>query len=169
MRGFLVVVALIVVAFAAGATAVGAEPSAAVQQGVVTACTKAETRSALVSFLRAFNAGDYRRLNNLFAGRSWFRWYSSSTPGVRFDPQAQQRGSLISYFRERHAQGDRFKLIWFLFHGNSNGFGNFSWKMERSTADWANGASFVTEAKGAALCQGPKAQFIVMSIGSPES
>ena len=105
----------------------------------------------------------------MFAGPSWFRWYSSSTPGVRFNPQAQQRGTLTSYFRDRHAQRDRFKLISFLFHGNGNGFGNFSWKMERSAADWQNGAWFVTEAKGAALCQGADARFIVVSIGSPES
>jgi hypothetical protein len=135
----------------------------------VTACTKSETRSALVSFVRAFNAGDYRRLNRLFAGPSWFRWYSSSTPGVRFNPQAQERGTLISYFGSRHAQSDRFKLVSFHFTGNSNGFGNFAWKTERSAADFRDGASFVTEAKGAVLCRGADARFIVMSIGSPES
>jgi hypothetical protein len=133
----------------------------------VTACTKSETRTALVSFVRAFNAGDYRRLDRLFAGPSWFRWYSSSTPGVRFNPQAQQRGTLISYFRDRHAQSDRFKLMSFRFTGNSNGFGNFTWKMERSATDFRNGAWFVTEAKGAALCQGTNARLIVLSIGSP--
>ena len=163
----LLVVALVVVVFAAGATAV-AEPSAPVRHQVVTACTKAETRSALVSFLHAFNAGDSGRLNTSFAGPSWFRWYSSSTPGVRFDPQAQQRSTLIGYFRGRHAQRDRLELVWFLFHGNGNGFGNFSLKLRRSAADWQNGAWFVTEAKGAALCQGSKVQFVVMSIGSPE-
>jgi hypothetical protein len=41
--------------------------------------------------------------------------------------------------------------------------------MERSAADFRDGAWFVTEAKGAALCQGADARFIVMSIGSPES
>lgn len=126
-------------------------------------------RSALASFVRAFNGGDYRSLNKLFAGSAWFRWYSSSTPGVRINPEAQRRGSLIDYFAGRHAQGDRFKLMSFRFTGNSSGFGNFTWKAERSAADFRHGAWFVTEAKGAALCQGAVARFIVMSVGSPES
>jgi hypothetical protein len=168
VRALLTVVALVLVGCAPGAIAAAAEPSAPVQGGV-TACTKSETRSSLVSFVRAFNPGDYRRLNTLFAGPSWFRWYSSSTPGVRFNPQAQQRDTLISYFRDRHAQSDRFKLMSFHFTGNSNGFRNFTWKTERSAADFRNGARFVTDAKGAALCRGADARFIVMSIGSPES
>ena len=122
-----------------------------------------------MSFVSAFSAGDYRRLNTLFAGASWFRWYSSSSPGVRFNPQAQQRDTLIGYFHSRHAQNDRFRLTSFRFTGNSNGFGNFTWKVERSAADYESGAWFATEAKGAALCRGPNARFIVMSIGSPES
>lgn len=168
MRALFAVVALVLVGCTAVANAAGAEPSAPVHRRV-TVCTKAETQSALVAFVRAFNTGDYVRLNRLFAGPLWFRWYSSSTPGVRFNPQAQQRGTLIGYFRDRHTQGDRFKLMSFLFHGNGNGFGNFSWKMARSAADYRNGAWFVTEAKGAVLCQGADARFIVMSIGSPES
>jgi hypothetical protein len=166
VRVLLATVAL--VGLAAGAAVAGAEPSVPARRGV-TACTKSETRSALVSFVRAFNAGDYRRLNELFAGHPWFRWYSSSAPGARLDAQAQQRSTLISYFRDRHARSDRFKLVSFRFTGNSNGFGNFTWKMERSAADFRDRAWFVTEAKGAAVCQGGDARFVVMSIGAPES
>jgi len=167
VKVLLAVAALILVGCATGAAAV-AEPSTSIQRGV-TACTKRETRTALSSFVGAFNSGDYRRLNRLFAGPSWFRWYSSSTPGVRFNPQAQQRDTLIAYFHDRHAQRDRLRLTSFRFTGNSNGFGNFIWKMERAARDFRGGAWFTTEAKGAALCEGPKVQFIVMSIGSPES
>jgi len=135
----------------------------------VTACTKSETRAALVSFVGAFNAGNYRRLDALFAGPDWFRWFSSGTPGVRLNPQAQQRSTLIAYFRARHAHRDRVALSSFRFTGNSLGYGNFTWKLERSAADYRSGASFVTEAKGAVLCRGEDARFIVMSIGSPES
>lgn len=168
MRVLLAVFAVLLVAGLAGATA-SMGRAASVERGVLTACTANETRATLVSFVRAFNAGDYRRLNTLFAGPSWFRWYSSSTPGTRFNPQAQQRSTLIGYFTDRHAQRDQMKLASFRFTGNSNGFGNFTWKMHRSAADFRAGAWFVTEAKGAALCQGSKAQLIVMSIGSPES
>jgi hypothetical protein len=167
MRALLAVVALVFVA--SSARAASAELSAPAQGGVVTPCTANETRTALVSFVRAFNAGDYPRLNTLFAGPSWFRWYSSGTPGARFDPQAQRRGTLIGYFTKRHARRDQMKLSSFRFTGNSNGFGNFTWKLRRSAADFRAGAWFATEAKGAALCQGPEAQFIVMSIGGPQS
>jgi len=163
MRILLVAVAAVL----AGATAARAEPSAPAHPAV-TACTMTETRAALVSFVRAFNGGDYARLSALFAAPEWFRWYSSGTPGARFDPVAQRRDTLINYFRGRHAHGDRIKLTSFRFNGNSNGYGNFSWKLERSAADFRDGAWFMTEAKGAVLCQGPIAQFIVVSVGSPE-
>lgn len=112
--------------------------------------------------------GDYRRLSRLFAGPSWFRWYSSSAPGMRVGAQAQRRRTLIGYFRQRHAQRDRFRLSSFRFTGNSNGYGNFTWKLQRSAADFRAGAWFVTEAKGAVICQDADARLIVMSIGSPE-
>ena len=131
-------------------------------------CSKGETRSALVSFVRAFNAGDYRRLNASFADASWFRWYSSNPPGQRRDPQAQQRGTLIRYFRTRHAQHDRFRLVSFTFNGDSGGYANFVWKMRRSASDFRGGAWFTAEAKGAAICDGPDLRFIVMSLGGPE-
>jgi hypothetical protein len=169
VKVLLVVLGLVVVAGSAGATAASAGLSASVPRGVVTACTANQTRAALVSFVRAFNAGDYRRLNKLFAGPSWFRWYSSSTPGTRLDPLAEQRSTLIGYFTDRHAQHDRMKVGSFRFTGNSNGFGNFTWKMSRSAADFRSGAWFVAEAKGATLCQGSSAQFVVMSIGAPAS
>jgi hypothetical protein len=119
--------------------------------------------------MAAFNAGDYRRLDALFVGPSWFRWYSSSSPGERFDPQAQRRNTLIAYFRARHLQRDRFRLVSFKFNGNSLGYGNFIWKMTRSAGDFRAGSWFTVEAKGAALCEGASTRFIVMSVGAPES
>jgi len=119
--------------------------------------------------MAAFNAGDYRRLDALFAGQSWFHWYSSSAPGARFDPQAQRRNTLIAYFHARHAQRDRFRLVSFKFNGNSLGYGNFIWKMKRSAGDFHDGIWFTVEAKGAALCEGTSTRFIVMSFGAPES
>ena len=135
----------------------------------MTDCTAAETHAALASFVAAFNGGDYGRLNALFAGPSWFRWYSSSAPGERFDPQAQRRNTLIAYFRARHAKRDRFRLVSFKFNGNSLGYGNLVWKMKRSAGDFRDGAWFTVEAKGAALCEGVSVTFIVMSVGAPES
>ena len=159
-RAVLVTAALlVVVGSAAGAS----------RAGPITKCTALQTRSALTSFVTAFNAGNSRRLNALFAPPSWFRWYSSSAPGERFDPEAGRRNTLIAYFRARHAQRDRLQLVSFNFNGNSQGYGNFVWKMKRSATDFQNGAWFNVEAKGAALCEGATTRFIVMSVGAPES
>lgn len=153
----------------AGASAAGTTGSTVRAGGPITKCTARQTRSVLVSFMAAFNAGDYRRLDGMFAGPPWFRWYSSSAPGARFGPQAQVRNTLIAYFRARHAQRERFRLVSFKFNGNSLGYGNFIWKMKRSAGDFRDGAWFTVEAKGAALCEGASTRFIVMGVGAPES
>ena len=137
--------------------------------GPITNCTATQTRSALTSFVAAFDAGNYRRLDALFAGPTWFRWYSSSRPGERFDPEARKRDTLLTYFRLRHAKQDRFRLLSFVFNGNSVGFGNFVWKAKRSADDFRGGAWFTVDAKGAILCEGASVRFTVMSIGAPGS
>jgi hypothetical protein len=132
-------------------------------------CTAARTRAALGEFVQAFNAGEFHRLNALFAGPSWFRWYSSGAPGERYDPKAQKRSTLIGYFRARHRQSDRLRIVSFQFNGNTTGYGNFEWKMRRSAADLHNGAWFRTDAKGAVLCRTRSVHFIAMSVGGPGS
>jgi hypothetical protein len=136
---------------------------------LITPCEAQPTRAALGDFVRAFNAGDYRRLNALFAGPSWFRWYSSNAPGQRLRADAQNRATLIRYFRSRHRKADRLRLVSFRFNGNSNGYGNFIWKMRRSAADFRSGAWFKIESKGTALCRDENVSFIVMSLGAPEA
>jgi hypothetical protein len=160
---------LVLVGSAAGASTASTTASTVRAGGPITNCTVMQTRSSLVSFIAAFNAGAYRRLDGMFAGPSWFRWYSSSAPGMRFDPQAQMRNTLVAYFRARHAQRERLRLVSFKFNGNSLGYGNFIWKMKRSAGDFRAGAWFTVEAKGAALCEGASTRFIVMSVGAPES
>jgi hypothetical protein len=165
---FVTAATLVLVGSAAGGTRAGTTGSTVGVGGPITNCTAVQTRSALVSFMAAFNAGNYGRLDAVFAGPSWFRWYSSSAPGMRFDPQAQMRNTLVAYFRARHAQRERFRLVSFKFNGNSLGYGNFNWKMKRSAGDFRDGAWFMVEAKGAALCEGASTRFIVMSVGAPE-
>lgn len=162
-------VGLLLVGCAAGGSDASVAGSTGGARSAVSACTPAQTRAALASFVAAFDRGDYRRLNTLFAGPSWFQWYSSSGPGLRVTPAANRRGTLISYFRARHAKRDRFRLASFTFTGNSNGYGNFVFKMKRSAADFRHGAWFGLVAKGAALCDGTSVKFIVMSLGGPDS
>jgi hypothetical protein len=136
---------------------------------VIVHCTAGRTRAALVEFVRAFNAGNYHRLNALFAAPLQFRWYSSTAPGKRLAAKAQTRATLIRYFRGRHRQADRLRIVSFQFNGNSHGYGNFEWKLRRSAADFHNGAWFSIDAKGAALCRSTSVRFIVMSLGAPEA
>jgi hypothetical protein len=167
--GIGVVAALLVLAGCAMGERALASPVSTARNDLIVHCTAARTRAALVEFVRAFNAGDYRRLNALFDGPSWFRWYSSTAPGTRLDANARRRSTLIGYFRARHEEADRFRLVSFQFNGNSNGYGNFEWKMRRSAADFRGGAWFRTDAKGATLCRSASVHFIVMSIGAPET
>ena len=141
--------------------------AAATGGGSVTNCTSTQTRAALRSFVAAYNAGDYRRLDRLFAGPAWFHWYSSGGPGLRIDPAAQKRGSLIGYFRARHAQQDRFRLASFTFNGSSLGYGNFVFTGQRSAADFRGGAWFAVAGKGATLCEGATVKLAVLSVGGP--
>jgi hypothetical protein len=126
-------------------------------------------QAALVSFAGAFSHGDSRRLDSLFAEPPSFQWYSSNQPGLRSTAAAKNRGTLIRYFRVRHTQRDRLRLTAFTFTGNSHGFGNFTFKMKRSAADFRDGAWFGLIGKGAGACDGSKVRFIVISIGGPGS
>lgn len=136
-------------------------------------CTPGATRTAVASFVSAFDRGDYHQLDRLFARPPLFQWYSSSVPGLRMTTVARNRASLIAYFRARHLKRDRLRLVSFTFTANSYGYGNFVFKMMRSAADYRRGASFGLIAKGAALCSDQPSQqpvqFIVMSVGGPNS
>ena len=168
----LLAVGVAVVALAAS-SAVGTNRSDA---AAAAPCTPAATRTALASFVAAFNSGKYRLLDALFAQRPLFRWYSSNVPGLRRTLAARNRKSLIAYFRSRHLRRDRLRLIAFRFTGTKSGFSNFTFKMRRSAADYRRGAWFGLSGKGAAVCSPPsnpyvevQQQFVLMSIGGPGS
>ena len=126
-----------------------------------------------MSFVGAFNRGDFRQLDALFADSSLFVWYSSNAPGSRRMSAAENRDTLIAYFRTRHLNRDRLRLVAFTFNGNSPAYGNFGFKMKRSAADYRGGAWFGLVGKGAALCSDQPSErpvkFIVVSMGAPGS
>jgi hypothetical protein len=129
-------------------------------------CTSPRVHLLLDTFVRAFNSGNLPLLNQLFAPQGSFVWYSSNAPGLRANPQAQDRSTLIGYFRRRHAMRDRLGVLSFRFNGNSSGLGNFIFRMRRRADDHRGGASFRIVGKGAALCTRPVA-FVVLSLGAP--
>lgn len=131
-------------------------------------CTSTTVRSALVSFLTAYNEGDLERLDSLFAEPPAFQWYSANGPGQRIGSSARQRDTLIGYFRARHRLGDLLNLVSFQFNGNWGGHGNFGMVLKRSISNFRQGEWFRLQAKGAAECAGRSPLFTVMSLGKPK-
>jgi hypothetical protein len=116
-------------------------------------CTAVEVRTLVVRFIRAFNAGDLKRLDRLFARKPDFRWYSTDAPGRRLGGAAYSRATLIPYFARRHRLGERLKLRSFRFNGNSglsgDTYGNFEYGLIRSADDLSPTRYY---GKGASRC-----------------
>jgi hypothetical protein len=160
---FMAVFAALAASWVGGTTRASAE--------IASDCTPGATRTALASFVSAFNGGDYQQLDGLVAVSPLFQWYSSNMPGLRRTAEAHSRESLIAYFRARHLKHDRLRLVSFTFTANSRGYGNFVFKMRRSAADYRRGAWFGLIGKGAAVCfdqpSEQPVQLIVVSVGGP--
>lgn len=128
-------------------------------------CARAQTRAAFDSFLAAFDRGDQAKLDSLFAAEPDFQWFSSSAPGPRVRQDAFDRQTLLAYFRARYRHGDRLRLVDFHFTGRSPHWSGFSFDLRRRSRDFRGGRWFRTTGKGAAVCDGGRARFIVLSIG----
>lgn len=115
---------------------------------VIEECTSGAVRRLVRSFVRAFNAGNERRLDLLLAAEPEFRSYS--VDGPRGGPrEASGRETLLPYFSTRHALGERLELKSFRFSGNTRGYGHFQYRLRRGADDLAP-ADYL--GKGAALC-----------------
>lgn len=75
-----------------------------------TTCTAGLVHEIVPQFIDAFNRGDLTELDRLFA-TSNFSWYSTDSPGQRFDQAAKDRSTLIPYFAARHRAHERLELI----------------------------------------------------------
>jgi hypothetical protein len=148
-------------ALAAGAPAAG-QPHVLRSSG----CSAEASRATWVAFVSAYTRGDFTRLDSLFAQRPRFQWYSANAPGVRRTAAARNRDTLMAYFRARHAEDDRLRLVSFTFNGN----GNFTYRLRRSAGDYRHGAWFGLIGKAAVACSDSSApQLIVVSLGGPGS
>jgi hypothetical protein len=131
------------------------------------ACTGPEVEQLTNRFIGAFNAGDLEALDNIFAHEPDFEWYSTLAPGERLTPLANDRASLIPYFRDRHALGEQLVLRSFTFNGNDPGsrpYGNFVYRLTRSADDLA---PTPYHGKGASLCYRSRADVLfVWSMGA---
>jgi hypothetical protein len=127
-------IALLVVGLAACAAAAAAPT----QRPTPTLCSTIEVERAITRFVDAFNRGDRRTLASVWSGEPDFRWYSTLAPGERIGGIAQHRPSLIPYFLERRAKGERLELTAFQVNGNTEAerpYGNFTYRLVRSADD----------------------------------
>ena len=111
--------------------------------------TRRSVRALVREFVAAYNAGDLARLDATIAPEEDFEWYF--VDGERF-LDAHERSTLLPYFAQRHALGDRLRLIevgvgreigW---HGGYD----LSVRLRRSSAD--DGARGTWHGKAAADC-----------------
>jgi hypothetical protein len=130
-------------------------------------CRGGELRSAIVSFTRAFDRGEYEALDALFARPPEFQWYTTPGPGRVLAKGAPGRASLIPYFEARHARHDRLHLARYSFNGNAPHWGNFSFTVRHSASGYRGGRRFVQGGKGAAICDSGGIRFIVFTFGEP--
>jgi hypothetical protein len=121
-------------------------------------CTAAEVETLVQRFIDAFNSGDLRALDDIFAHEPDFEWYSTDAPGQRFTSLAKDRPSLMPYFAGRHALGERLTLRSFRFNGNSGRpWGNFEYGLTRMAEDLPPAPYY---GKGAAFCYGNRSDVI---------
>ena len=117
-----------------------------------TTCSADEVKTLTEGFVDAFNDGDLQALDGIFAHEPDFEWYSTDAPGERLTPLANDRPSLVPYFRDRFAHGEQLVLRSLTFNGNTTGrrpYGNFVYTLTRSADDLVPTAY---SGKGAALC-----------------
>jgi len=141
--------------------------------GAARDCRPEEARRLVLSFIRAFNAGDGARLESLFAADDGdgdaatpsFQWYSTGPPGQRYGRAADDRSSLIRYFAVRHTHGERLGLLSMSHGGGAPGSGYFSFgfHIHRQAHDLPRPGAF--EGKGAATCVTGRPQIAVWSVG----
>jgi hypothetical protein len=130
-------------------------------------CDVTVLRRSLDQFVRAYNDGDLQRLNTLFA-RTSFLWYSSGAPGIRIRADAENRATLIPYFKQRHGRGDRLSSLRFQFNGFdfSRVIGNFQFSMLRRASDFHGNRWLHVVGKGGLDCSRSPITILGMSLGA---
>jgi hypothetical protein len=132
-------------------------------------CTRPEVGQLIARFIRAFNAGDLRQLDSLFAPEDHdgdlltpsFQWYSTGSPGRRLGTAAGRRSTLIRYFARRHAARERLTLLSWSGGAMAFGYAHFAFRVIRRARDTRPKE---LPGKGAAVCVGRYARIAVWSM-----
>ncbi|MEP7054240.1 MAG: nuclear transport factor 2 family protein [Actinomycetota bacterium] len=129
-------------------------------------CTSDSVRALVTKFLAAFNAGDERTLDAVWApaGAGW-EWYSTDGAEPRFEAVARDRSGLIAFFARRYAKHESLRLTSFKFNGSA-GRGDFEYTLLRQADDLK---STVYLGKGSAECTSPPLALAVWSMARDPS
>ena len=127
-------------------------------------CAAGEARAVVVRFVAAFNARNIDALDRVFAPQASFNWFSTGAPGRRLGAAAHDRSTLMAYFRSRHRQGEKLRLVRFRGGGNANGYSHFQFLLERRARTLR---PTVYEGKGAVICAASGDTISVWSVGGP--
>jgi len=130
-------------------------------------CDVAAVSVALRTFRGALNAGNLRGLDALFS-RDRFAWYSSTAPGLRNGSGAQDRSSLVAYFRGRHRRHERVVSLSFRFNSYdaARALGHFTVSGTRRADDFRSGRPFAFAGKGAVDCAKPRVRIAALSLAT---
>jgi hypothetical protein len=105
-------------------------------------CTDPRVHSVVAEFIDAFNIGDARRLDRVFAPPGDFLWYV-------VDGHAYlDRTTLVDHLEQEHRDGVQLRLTRLRFTGYSSGHGHFEFFLVRTT----NEGALEYDGKGAAIC-----------------
>lgn len=126
-------------------------------------CSLGEARLLVLNFVRAFNAGNRRQLDRIFAREPAFQWYSTGKPGQRLGREAENRSTLIRYFELRHRMRERLELLSFIGGQTPGGEFGFSFHILRQARDLH---PRVLQGKGALFCASSRNRIIVWSNGA---
>jgi hypothetical protein len=158
-------VALVAVAAAALLSAGAAAPSPP-----KVGCRPVQTVALVHRFIGAFNQGNRAVLNNrVWGGRGYFNWYAvSGDPGMRVDPEARRRDTLMNYFAARHRAAERLVMTAITINGISSGGGyrNFEFHLTRSATDLP-ASPVAYNGKGASSCSTGRLTTWAMTPSSP--
>lgn len=102
------------------------------------ACRPAHVGAVIASLVAAFNAGDAAAFDRLASPQPEFQWYSvAGRPGQRIQGPAYDRAGLVHYVLERHAHGERLRVLAVRVNGSERPGGLLLGHFECTLARWA--------------------------------
>jgi hypothetical protein len=125
-------------------------------------CDVAALRATFGAFVRAYNRGERRTLDRLFAREPSFVWFSSGGPA------RSNRGTLRDHLQLRHEQGDRLRVLSYRFNGyeRERDIGHFQFDAQRRADDLGDGGWLEVAGKGALDCAAPPVTIALLFIGA---